>query len=333
MLPCQTMRRLLDILDRSIPSPPVDTLTERYRGAMLGLAAGNVLGLPVESHSRALIARRHPGGVRDIPREERRLPWDDELAQAVVLAESILENDRLDEEDLAARLLAWRRANGRGIGHHTRRVLDAIEGGASARDASRVVWEASGGNAAGNGAMTRCAPAALRWRRDPERLVEETNRGALATHHDPRCGWSSVVVNVAIAASLDGRRVDPADLADAVDEAGAPAAVGSAVRTSIGVILDALALDHDNTMGYTLKAMQVGLWSLEQEGSAEATLIAIVSAGGDTDTNAAVAGAMLGASHGAAALPSRWLENISGTPEIALLADQLLERADAPWPR
>ncbi len=325
----QTMKRLLDILDRSAASPSAETLAERYRGAILGLAAGNVLGLPVEGYPRTLIARHHPEGVRDIPREEQRLPWDDDLAQAVILAESILENDRLDVEDLSVRLLAWRRANGRGIGHLTRTVLDAIERGASAHDAARVVWEETGRNAAGNGAVMRCAPAALRWRRDPERLVEETNRSALVTHHDPRCGWSSVVVNIAIAAALEGRRVDPADLADAVDEAGAPAAVGSAVRASAGVILDVLALDHDNTMGYTLKAMQAGLWALEQEGPAEATLIAIVNAGGDTDTNGAVAGALLGAFHGAAALPQRWIENIAGTSELTDLAEQLLERAKA----
>lgn len=321
------MKRLLDILDRDTASPAADVLASRYRGAMLGLAAGNVLGLPVESHSRALIARHHPEGVRDIPREERRLPWDDDLAQAVILAESILEHDHVDVEDLSVRLLAWRRANGRGIGHHTRRVLDAIEGGVRVSDAARSIWEESGRNAAGNGAVMRCAPAALRWRRDPERLVEETNRSALATHHDPRCGWSSVVVNTAIAVALEGRRLDPADLADAVDEAGAPASVGVAVRACDGVILDVLALDHDNTMGYTLKTMQAGLWALAQDAPAEATLISIVNAGGDTDTNGAVAGAMLGAYHGAAAIPARWIENISGTSELTDLADQLLERA------
>ncbi|MEK7315194.1 MAG: ADP-ribosylglycohydrolase family protein [Candidatus Eisenbacteria bacterium] len=321
------MRRLLDILDLASPSPTVETLAGRYRGAMLGLAAGNVLGLPVEGYPRTLIARHHPEGLRDIPREEKRLPWDDDLAQAVILAESIVEFDRLEVEDLASRLLAWRRANGRGMGHLTRRVLDAIENGASPHDAARVVWEDTGKNAAGNGAVMRCAPAALRWRRDPERLVAETNRSALATHFDPRCGWSSVVVNIAIAAALEGRRVDPADLADAVDEAGAPAAVGSAVRASAGVILDALVLDHDNSMGYTLKAMQAGLWALEQDGSAEETLIAIVNAGGDTDTNGAVAGAALGALHGESALPKRWIENIAGTSELTDLAEQLLERA------
>ena len=52
------MKRLLDILDHGAPSPAAEVLATRYRGAMLGLAAGNVLGLPVESHSRALIARR-----------------------------------------------------------------------------------------------------------------------------------------------------------------------------------------------------------------------------------------------------------------------------------
>ena len=320
------MKRLVTMLDApSSPSPA--ELADRYRGALLGLAAGNALGLPVEGFPRLLIHRRHPAGVRDVAPEERERRWDDDLAQAVVLAEAILECDRLEMEDLAARLLAWRRENGRGIGHHTRRVLDAMAGGTPAEDAARIVWLETGQNAAGNGAVMRCAPAALRWRSEPDRLIAETHQSALVTHHDARCGWSAVAVNAAIAASLDGRAIDLEDLAASLDEAGAPLTVVHAVRAVAGSDLDALALDHDNTMGYTLKAMQAALWALEQPGDFESVVATIVNAGGDTDTNAAVAGAALGAKHGAAAIPARWVANIRATDVLTGLADRLYAKS------
>jgi ADP-ribosyl-[dinitrogen reductase] hydrolase len=320
------MKRLVTMLDApSSPSPA--ELADRYRGAMLGLAAGNALGLPVEGFPRLLIHRRHPAGVRDVAAEERERRWDDDLAQAVVLAEAILERDRFEMEDLATRLIAWRRENGRGIGHHTRRVLDAMASGTPAEDAARIVWLETGQNAAGNGAVMRCAPAALRWRSEPDRLIAETHQSALVTHHDARCGWSAVAVNAAIAGSLDGRALDLEDLAGSLDEAGAPLTVVHAIRAVAGSHLDALALDHDNTMGYTLKAMQAALWALEQPGDFEAVVTAVVNAGGDTDTNAAVAGAALGAKHGAAAIPARWLANIRATDVLTGLADRLYEKS------
>jgi ADP-ribosyl-[dinitrogen reductase] hydrolase len=321
------MKRLLALLESAEAATPPETLAARYRGAMLGLAAGNALGLPVEGFPRLLVRRLHPAGVRDVAEDERRAPWDDDLAQAVVLAEAILEHDRFDLDDLSARLLAWRRGNGRGIGHHTRRVLDAVAAGIAAEDASRNVWQETGQNAAGNGAVMRCAPAALRWRREPERLVAETQRSAIVTHHDARCGWSAVAVNAAIAAALEGRRLDLAALAEALDEAGAPLTVVHAVRAVEGAPLDALDLGHDNTMGYTLKAMQAGLWALAQPADAESVLISIVSEGGDTDTNGAVAGAALGARDGAEAIPERWTANVRDTGRLTDLADRLLERS------
>lgn len=321
------MTRLLEILDPERRAPAAETLADRYRGALLGLAAGNALGIPVEGYPRAFIPRVHPNGVRDVAADEARRAWDDDLAQAALLAESILERDACDLGDIAARLLAWRRANGRGIGHLTRLVLDAHASGIPVDDAAREIWERADRNAAGNGAVMRCAPVALRWRRDPVRIVSESIRSALVTHHDPRCGWSAVAVNIALAGALGGHAADLVALAGALDEAGAPNSVGEAVRAVEGQPLQALHLDHDNSMGYTLKAMQAGLWALSRKDSAEALLIEIVNEGGDTDTNAAVAGALLGARDGAAAIPARWVANIAETTRLTALADRLFERS------
>jgi ADP-ribosyl-[dinitrogen reductase] hydrolase len=56
-----------------------------------------------------------------------------------------------------------------------------------------------------------------------------------------------------------------------------------------------------------LIALQNALHKLFHSGSFEEALISTVGYGGDTDTNAAIAGALLGAAHGREAIPPRWI--------------------------
>ena len=65
-------------------------LGDRARGVMLGLAVGNLLGLPMEGWSYREIDRWYPDGVRDIDAGEAFMPMDDDLAQAVDLGEALL---------------------------------------------------------------------------------------------------------------------------------------------------------------------------------------------------------------------------------------------------
>jgi ADP-ribosylglycohydrolase len=314
----------LDELSALFESRRTDAdLPARYRGTLLGVAAGNALGLPAEGMSRRAIAARFPSGLAAVDAAERTAPWDDDLAQTVVLAEALLEHPDLDLEDLARRLLRWARDNGRGMGGLTAQVLERLAAGTPAAAAARLVWEADAGQPAGNGAVMRCAPVALRWRRSGRRLVETARKSAVVTHWDPRCVWSVVCVVGVIALCLDGRPVDVESLARAFERAGAPAAVVAAIGQADGARLDDLALDDRARMGYTLKAMQVALWAARQEADFAAPLVAVVNAGGDTDTNGAVAGAVLGARAGAAAIPRAWLDNIRGVAEIERLAERL----------
>jgi ADP-ribosylglycohydrolase len=63
--------------------------------------------------------------------------------------------------------------------------------------------------------------------------------------------------------------------------------------------------------------------------SVEEALIFLAEAGGDTDTNAAVAGALLGARDGEAAIPPRWLEQLGTARGVATLAERLVQAANA----
>jgi ADP-ribosyl-[dinitrogen reductase] hydrolase len=302
-------------------------LRDRYRGALLGLAVGNTLGLPVESWPRERILQKYPDGVREMDPLELKLPWDDDLAQAVIIAEAILTHDTLGHDDLAARLLDWYESNGRGMGAQTRAVLNALRHGLLPSEAARMIWERAGNSPAGNGAVMRCAPIAMRWRLDPPRLRAETENSSRITHHDPRCGWSALAVNLAIADALNGRTATIESIAAALEAADVSLILVQSARAASGRDLDELKLDGE-AMGYTLKAMQVGLWCLEHGGDFEESLVAVIRAGGDTDTNGAVAGAVLGALHGVGAIPPRWIAGVARAERLSAMADQLLERAE-----
>ncbi len=88
-----------------------------------------------------------------------------------------------------------------------------------------------------------------------------------------------------------------------------------------------LPLDGSD-MGYTLKAMKVALWCANQASDFEEAMVAVVSAGGDTDTNGAIAGAVLGARFGLEAIPDRWRERLAeirqGREPLETLVDRLV---------
>lgn len=312
----------------TVKTSSIPALEDRYRGVLLGVAAGNLLGIPVEGMSSKDLREIYPQGLRDISPQEKTQPWDDDLAQTVLLAEALLAGNRLSLGDLGERLLRWALENGRGMGNLTRRVLRELDRGTPATEAARLVWEQDGRQPAGNGAVMRCAPVALRWRQQPQVLVKETLESAKATHYDPRCQWSAVAVNIALAHILEGRAPELSALAAALDRVGAPTAVTEAIRASEPERLEDLALDDRHTMGYTLRAMQAGLWALMQPSDFAGVLVRVVNAGGDTDTNGAVAGAILGAKYGVTAIPQRWLDHIPQRERIEHLATRLLRASE-----
>ena len=81
-------------------------------------------------------------------------------------------------------------------------------------------------------------------------------------------------------------------------------------------------MDGDDR-GYVLRTIEIAFSALASATSFEDGVVAVVARGGDTDTNGAVAGALLGAKFGKRAIPQRWLELLAAAPELAALAEQL----------
>ena len=70
--------------------------------------------------------------------------------------------------------------------------------------------------------------------------------------------------------------------------------------------LDSLCLDDEKSMGYTLRTLGAALWAYWHATSYKEGILKIVLSGGDADTNAAVAGAILGAKFGICHIPEEW---------------------------
>ena len=322
-----TLRRLLGTAV-AFPDP---THHQRWSsGVLLGLAAGNVLGLRGEGAWYDEIPARYPGGVIAPDPQEKERPMDDDLAQAVELALALLAKGDVVRA-FARHLVRWRRKNGRGMGRTTRSVINLLEAGTSPYEAARVCYERN--PIAPNGGLMRCAPVAVAHQHAPERLIHDSAATCAVTHYAPTCQWSCIILNAVIALLLQDPDPDvPAVLAAATAD-GAPdlhaAAAADGIPTDVFARLAAGRPPSSDTswlcrdqrlIGHTLLTLQVGLWAAVTTLNFEDALVQVVRAGGDTDTNAAVAGAVLGARYGATAIPDRWLECIPDLERIDLLA-------------
>ena len=298
---------------------------DRARGLILGLAVGNLLGLPVEGWSQEEISRHRPGGRRDIDPRERHRAMDDDLAQAVDLAEALVSDvDPLD--DFALRLIRWRRENGRGIGIMTSTVIDYLEDGLGVPGAGVRFWEERGRpSTQPNGALMRTAPVALRYAHDAEGLIRGSASTSAVTHVAPGAIWSCILVNAAIAMLLRGEQPDISELSAAAVEDGAPAELGE----WIGQIPDAIEqrIAGEPVIGHTYLCMQAALWCVSTTDDLRRALERIVAAGGDTDTNGAVAGAVLGARYGVSAIPAEWLDCVPQRDRIETVVTALRDRS------
>jgi ADP-ribosyl-[dinitrogen reductase] hydrolase len=302
----------------------VGDLRERVVGCVLGLALGDALGAPFESRRREEIPDPLP--AFELPWQGRPPgSWTDDTAMARNLWSSLAEHRRLEVDDVFARHLRWMETDPPDVGALARRVLSTALEGASPEEASRLVWERRGPEvSAGNGSVMYCAPLGAFRAARPELLPAEAPALSAITHWDERCRTACLAVTVTTAALVGGE-----DPRSAVEEA-----VTAVVDREGGEELEFLVAEAGRArridgpdMGFTLFTAGIGLQVAAGAPGFEEGLRHVVALGGDTDTNGAVAGALLGALHGRDALPSRWLEVLVERGAIEEEAEALADAA------
>jgi len=306
-------------MDREDPQ-----LVSRARGALLGLVAGNQLGVPTEHlGTPEAIRKAFPNGLVDLAPPPKNSPYDDDAAMALLLGESLLASKGFDENDVARRWVKWMKVDGRGIGITTRRALTLIDRGKEPFEAGRLANQANPGRSAGNGSVMRCIPVALRYHDDPDRLIRVSTQQAAITHADERCTWGAAAVNLAARELLHGNIYFIDEVMHRIGDR-APRVLREAIHRVPRERDSDLPISRPGEAGYVVHCIEIAFWFVTHDRSLEEALIYLAQAGGDTDTNAAVAGALLGARYGEVALPPRWVDQITGVQGIAQLAERLV---------
>ncbi|PAU84895.1 ADP-ribosylglycohydrolase [Halorubrum salipaludis] len=295
---------------------------DRARGVLLGLACGDALGRPVEFRSASAISAEH-GRLDEMVGDGT---WNqpagtitDDTEQALCIARSLVDQQAFDPADVAARFVDWYDSGPFDIGGMTLRSLSRLKRGDALDEAGKHVWEQSReGQNAGNGSVMRCAPLAIPYSTEWERLAEVSRQSSQITHADPRCTDGCAVLNLTIAGLLDDA---DAPLQAALDH------VGSDVPDELVTALEPVARGETpatlETSGYVVHSLQTALHDGLRAETAEEAIATAVNRGGDADTIGAIAGAVAGARFGASQLPDRWSAAIDETDELGALATKL----------
>jgi ADP-ribosylglycohydrolase len=322
---------------------------ERAQGALYGLAIGDALGMPTQLMSREEVAACF--GVLDGFREPRDdhmiaagLPAGsitDDTQQALLVAAALLaDGGHIDSEDLSRRLLAWaERARERGS-------LDLLGPSSSAAVAALVAGgplDEAGRFGATNGAAMRITPVGLVASTDDlDRLVDLVVEASRVTHHTGVAIAGAAAVAAAVSAGIDGASVAEAttsgiraaELGQRRGEWVAGASIARRIAWAIGLVD---AHDHDRTVSDIVELVGTSLATQESVPAAFAVLalhpddpwqacLTAASLGGDSDTIAAMTGAVAGACHGMDRWPGDAVRTVCEINNLDLetLAENLL---------
>lgn len=273
----------------------------RAHGALMGLLVGDALGSQVEFLGPATILARHPGGLRDL------LPggtWNllagqptDDGEMALALARALVAGGGFDPDRVANAYINWEGSNPFDIGTTTMRGIDALRHRGQADPTSQA-----------NGALMRVAPIGIAAAGDPRKAAVWARQDAAMTHPHRVCQAASAALAATIAAGVAGANTQAmwsAAFAHAGEDEG-----GTKIRQALLETRDGLPPDFIRNQGWVMTAFGNAFHRLWREQDFAEALTDTVMSGGDTDTNAAICGALLGGAYGRDAIPQAWQSQV-----------------------
>ena len=299
-----------------------ETITQ---AALLGLAVGDALGVPVEFMSREEVRSVNLtemiGKDTPVPFESRwgdLIPsgaWSDDTSMAVANMESMIAQDGdIDYDDVMNRFLSWWEKGEFcsldfpfGLGSTVSRALSNFK-------LEYPVSECGprGIRDNGNGALMRILPFSLYCvfeGKDREKTVQIINTATAITHGHPISKMGCLIFTLFLKELLSARSV--LEAWEATRQFEYAAHYDSATLEAYGTLLADdfrdINEDHIGETGYVVDSWMAAVHSMLRGSSYEDTVLLAINLGYDTDTNAAITGALAGAFYGLENIPRRWL--------------------------
>ncbi len=284
-------------------------LLDRAVGALVGLAVGDAVGTTLEFTAKPaepVLFDMVGGGPFRMPAGG----WTDDTSMALALADSLLHDPDLDPKDLMDRFAAWYQ---RGEYSHTGTCFDignTVRGALGRyRETGDPVVGSTDPFYAGNGALMRLAPVAVRHPFDAERRRRVAALQTRTTHGAAEAVAMSELYADLIAALIAGQPV--AAVLDAA-EARLPGWRGARRHTIRG-------------SGYVMHSATAALWAFSQATDFREAVLLAANLGEDADTTAAITGQLAGAAWGMSGIPAEWLERLLWRERIEEMACRLAE--------
>ncbi|WFN35719.1 ADP-ribosylglycohydrolase family protein [Methanogenium sp. S4BF] len=280
----------------------------RAIGALTGLALGDAFGAPFEGGHAPEHTIHEPGyfGVNPVISSH----FTDDTKQTLAITKSLLKCGSFDAIDALRALIEEYSHDPRFYGPTSGRVFSLIKNGCAPLEAAQILFT-EGGHGRTNGSVMRGVPIGIFYPPEDVRSISLAASGI--THFHPVACEASAVFNTVISCMVRGKH-----LSHAIDRA--------METCEIAEVRKRIATPEKYPLNPSMDALDTLHASLSIAlitDSFEDAVREAVMLGGDTDTIAALSGALKGAEYGREALPEEWLLKTEGINEIMSFARAL----------
>lgn len=282
----------------------------KFIGSLVGLAIGDSLGAGWEGYLT-------PGHVRHIsPR------YTDDTAMMIGVAESLIACKGFHRQNMTERFMAnYEEEPWRGYGSGPPRIFKSIRQGANWHE--ELDKRFFPGGSYGNGSAMRVAPIGLLYCDSPTELRKVAYESSSITHSHPLALEGAALEAYAVALAL---KEEDNLLAKLIDFARAD--IYKRKLEECRFLLNRKENKEEivGKLGNGIEAFNsvpTAIFSFLAHTTFEASLIYAVSLGGDTDTIAAMCGAISGAKYGLEGIPEIWLAKLENREYIVKLAKDI----------
>ncbi len=321
---------------REWTEPPKKEIStqNRFRGCLLGLAAGDALGTTLEFKS--------PGTFEAIddmvgggPFGLKPGQWTDDTSMALCLGTSLIEQDGFDASDQMQRYVRWWQE---GYLSSTGRCFDIGNTVSDALSRFKRDGDPYAGStdpkSAGNGSLMRLAPVAMYFAADHEDAVEMAASSSETTHAAREavdaCRYFATLLVGALNGTDKETLLSPNYWPAWWDQEPEPL-TGKIAGIAGGSFKDRNPPDIKGT-GYVVNALEAALWAFHNSDDFREGALLAVNLGDDADTTGAIYGQLAGAYYGAESIPAEWREKLTMLAEITSLADRLHDHVQGHMP-